>query len=170
MAGETERVSKVGHDVRVSLSALDLDAQPRVRFVLHRADRHLGIISSGRDFVLLTEADPHAARAYAQRLLTRVAQDAGVSEEGVARAAITGVTQRERNITGRPRRVPAPADGYRTVDLGARGQLRVLHEGPVGDWIVELNTEGAWAGRDLRSVLGEVFALPWGVPTIGCAR
>jgi hypothetical protein len=161
--GEVQRVSTVGHDVRVSLSGLDFDAQQRVRFALHRADRRLGVISSGHELVLLTwEADPQDAHGYARRLLTSVAQDAGVSEEDLARAAITEVTQRERNITGRPRRVGLLADGYRAVDLGARGQLRVLHEGPTGDWIVELNTEGAWAGRDLRSVLHEVFALPWG--------
>lgn len=44
------------------------------------------------------------------------------------------------------------------------GQLCALHEGPLGDWIVYLAADEnrAWVGRDLLSVLTELFDLPHG--------
>lgn len=77
---------------------------------------------------------------------------------------ITQVEPREWDLTGDPRPVEPPADLSQTVDLGDRGRLCAVHEGPLGDWIVYLADakDRAWAGRNLLSVLTELFDLPHG--------
>jgi hypothetical protein len=163
VASGQRRVTRVGHDVRVVLTGLDEDTRERLHLALHRADRRLGVVLHGRDFVLLTqEPDEESARGYVRMIVAEAAELAGISPDEVAQAPITEVVRRVSNRTGEPRRVTAPAGTYRTVDLGALGRLRALHEGPLGEWIVERESDGAWAGRNLLSVLTEVFDLPWG--------
>lgn len=144
-------------------------ARDRFHKALHAADRRLGVIVGGSEggtkFRLLTgERDERAAREYAHSVLAEAASRAGISQDELARATITQIVSRRRNLTGRPRRVEAPPGNYRTVELGDRGRLRALHEGPLGDWIVYLEPDGgrAWAGRDLLSVLSELWELPHG--------
>jgi hypothetical protein len=163
MGGGQERRTRVGQDVRVALAAFDADPRERLHMALHRADRKLGVILHGCDFVLLTrEPDEPGARDYARAILAEAAELAGLSPDEVAQAPITEVVRRVRDRTGAPRRITAPAASYRTVDLGARGRIHALHEGPLGEWIVERETDGAWAGRNLLNVLTEVFDLPFG--------
>jgi len=158
-----ERRTRVGYNVGVSLPDLDRDERKRLGTELHRADRRLGVIVGSGRFVLLTDkSDEQKACEYTRAIMVEAAEQAGISTEVVAQAPIIEVERRVRDITGKPRHVTARAGEYRTLDLGARGRLRALYQGALGDWIVELDGRGAWAGRALSSVLDEVFELPWG--------
>jgi hypothetical protein len=163
-----ERRTTIACDVHV-WTPLAGDARDRLHGALHAADRRLGVIvggsGGGTKFTLLTwERDERPAHAYAQAVLREAARRAGISDDELARATITQIVSRRRNLTGRPRRVEAPPGRYRAVDMGDRGRLRALHEGPLGEWIVYLEPDRgrAWAGRDLLAVLSELWELPHG--------
>jgi len=157
-----QRRTRVGHDIGVSVPGLDRDERKRLVTELHRADRRLGVIVGGGRFVLLTdEPDEQGARDFARAIMVKAAKRAGVSTDVVTQAPIIEVERRVRNITGSPRRTIAPAANYRLIDLGDRGQLKALHEGPTGEWIIARDNE-AWRGRVLADVLSATFQLPWG--------
>lgn len=167
--GEQQRSAKTVCKVHVSLPDLGLDAQDRLHHALHFVDRKLGVIVGQRDgvpeFTLLTsESTERAARERAEWLLERAATSAGIGREKLGRVEIKRVVTWERNLTGLPRIVRPPDGAWQTIDLGERGELRALHEGPLGDWIVYLSgdEDRAWAGRQLFSVLTELFDLPHG--------
>jgi hypothetical protein len=168
MALLQNRRSAIACNVQV-WTPLDGDERDRFHEALHAADRRLGVSfrakDGGTEFWLLTrKRDEHAAREYAQAMLTAATSRARISEDELARMAITQIESRRRNLTGRPRRVEAPPGRYRTLDLGDRGRLRAMHEGPLGDWIVYLEPDRkrAWAGRHLFAVLSELWELPHG--------
>jgi hypothetical protein len=97
-------------------------------------------------------------------VLAEAASRARISEDELARTTITQIVSRRRNLTGKPRRIAAPPGDYRALDLGERGRLRAMHEGPLGDWIVYLEADRGrgWAGRHLFAVLSELWELPHG--------
>jgi Cysteine-rich CPCC len=157
------RRTAVWCDVYVRVPGLDRDAHDRLHRALHAADRRLGVIVRGLDeFMLLTRvAGEPAARAYAERVLAEAAGRAGVGLDGMA---IEQVVDRTRDLTGSPRRVEAPPGRYRAIELGERGRLNAMHEGPLGEWIAYLGDDahGAVAGRDLGAVIAELLELPHG--------
>jgi hypothetical protein len=109
-------------------------------------------------WVLLTgRVEEHEAREHAEGVLAEAARRAGV-----AVPAITGITSRLRDLTGRPRRIPTPPGRYEAVDVGDRNRLLAVDEGPLGDWVAHLESEPdrAWAGRDLRAVLRRLLNVP----------
>ena len=67
-------------------------------------------------------------------------------------------------LTGLPHRVEAPPGEYRVVELGRRGRISALHEGPLGEWLVYAgdDTRHAVAGLELLSVIAELLELPHG--------
>jgi len=134
---------------------------------LHAADRRLRVrIRPGgtvTEFALMIrEPNQGAARQYADVLLAEAASVGAISQEDLGRAKVTQVVSRWSARTGAPRPVEAPAGRYRTVDLGDRGWLCAMHEGPLGDWVVypDPDKDRGWAGRDLFAVLSELFELP----------
>jgi hypothetical protein len=162
------RRSTIRCDVQV-WTPLDGDARDRFHEALHAADRKLGVSfrasGGGTEFWLYRrERDEHGAREYARAMLAEAAGRATISEGELARMTITQIVSRRRNLTGRPRRVEAPPGRYRILELGDRGRLYAMHEGPLGEWIVYLEPDRgrAWAGRHLFSVLRELWELPHG--------
>jgi len=167
-SGEQQREVKLVCNVHVSLPGIARDIRDRLHSALHVVDRKLGV-SVGYDdagvpqFTLLTsESTEQAARDRAKLLLAKAATSAGINARRLDDVEITEVITRERDLTGVPRAVEAPAGVSQTIDLGERGKLCALHEGSLGDWIVYLadDRERTWAGRDLLSVLTELFELP----------
>lgn len=167
MSGPPRR-TKVGYDVTVVLPGIDRVVGESLWEALHTPHRKVGIIHHNRDPVALTfltwEADEPAARAYAHTLLAEAARRTGLMPELLERVEIVEVIRRERNVTGRPRLVDAPAGHYRTVDIGERGELVAMHEGGLGEWVAHLQTDRsrAVAGRDLLAVLTALLELPSG--------
>lgn len=168
-AGEQVRIVEPACDIHVRFPELEPDARDRFHMALHAADRKLGVIVGQRigstEFTLLTwQPTADAARQYAETVLAEAATTAGFRPEQLEQAQITKIVPRQRDCTGRARAVEAPAGQYRTVDVGDRGQLRALYQGPLGDWVVYLGDDktGAWAGRSLLGVLSEFFELPHG--------
>ncbi len=169
-SGEQQRIVKVVCDVHLSLPGIGREVRERLHSALHVVDRKIGVIVRRDDagipeFILLTpEGAGRAARDRAQSLLAKAATAAGISAEQLDRVEITQVVTRERDLTGGPRAVEPPAGVPRVIDLGDRGKLCALHDGPLGDWIVYLmhDKKRVWAGRDLLSVLTELFDLPHG--------
>ena len=172
-AGHQLRIVVAACDVHVGFPELEPDARDRFHMALHAADRKLGVIVGSRvgstSFTLLTwQPTADAARQYAETVLAEAATAARLRPELLEQAQITNIVPRQRDITGSARLVEAPVGDYRTVELGSRGQLRALHQGPLGDWVAYLADEEsrAYEGRSLPGVLGELFELPkegWGV-------
>lgn len=166
MAGEQERRSELRHRV-VVLLPIDRDEHQRVRDALPVADPNLRFatgVKTGElwQFLLwVAESDAVTARARASAVMAKAIELAGVEPSVLDRAPIE-VEPYLHNLTGRPRRLSPPDGDYRTLDLGERGTLRVLYEGPMGEWIVQRDAEQAWSGRALPSVLKNVLDLPPG--------
>jgi hypothetical protein len=171
-AGHQLRIVVLACDVHVRFPELEPDALDRFHMALHAADRKLGVIVGSRvgstSFTLLTwQLTADAARQYAETVLAEAATAARLRPELLEQAQITNIVPRQRDITGSARLVEAPVGDYRTVELGSRGQLRALHQGPLGDWVAYLADEEsrAYEGRSLPGVLGALFELQkgWGV-------
>ena len=148
-------------DVYVSVPGLDAEAIRRLKAALHAIDRRLGVVVGEQLGLLTREADERNAREYAKRLLAEAGRRAGVE---LGRAVIERVVRRERDLTGRPRRVDAPPGRYREVAVGERARLHAMHGGALGEWVVyrDANPETAVAGRDLLAVISELLELPHG--------
>jgi hypothetical protein len=111
--------------------------------------------------------DEHAAVDHAEAVVAAAAR-----LTGIAVPAITGIRSRLQNLTGCPRRVATPPGRYEAVDLGDGDRLLAMSEGPLGDWVVHLESapDRAWTGRDLGGVLRRVLAVPFGRRDAGVAR
>ena len=164
--GSEQGVTVVWCDVYVRVPGLDLAGRNRLEAALHACERRLGVSVRGwEEFTLMTrEADERDARSLAERLLVEAGARARIERAQLDRAVIEQIVPRRRDLTGRPRRVEAPAGHYRTLEAGDRGRLRALHEGPLGEWVVYRNDDRgtAVAGRDLLDVIAELFELPHG--------
>jgi rubrerythrin len=171
-AGRQVRIVESVCDVYVSFPELERDARDRFHMALHAADRMLGVIvphlprglraAQPTEFTLLTpQPTADAAREYAETVLAEAATAAGLRPEQLEQAQITKIVPRQRDITGSARRVEAPVGEYRTVEVRDRGQLRALHQGPLGEWVAYLGDDRsrAWAGRSLFGVLSQLFEL-----------
>lgn len=135
---------------------------------LHRSDRHVGVITGGREgglyLGILTGAeDDDAARIRALRLVTAALENLGLAD--LAPHIQVG------DITGRPALAGgahlvdgAPRLSYRTATLPDGRVLKAACVDPLGEWFafVEHSPEKVMAGRSLREVLDELFELPWG--------
>ena len=153
-------------DVYVRVPGLDVAGRDRLQAALHASERRLGVgVRGTEEFILMThDADEQEARAFVERLLVEAAARAGIERSVLNGAAIEQVIPRRRDLTGRPRRVEAPAGRYRGVDIAERGRLHALHEGPLGEWVVyrDDDRDAAVVGRDLLAVIDELFELPHG--------
>lgn len=169
-AGRQVRIVESACDVHVRFPELEGDALDRFHMALHAADRKLGVIvhlprgvgGGSTEFTLLTRhPTADAAREYAQTVLAEAATAAGLRPQQLEQTQITKIVSRQRDLTGSARRVEAPAGEYRTVEVRDRGQLRALHQGPLGDWVAYLGDDRsrAWAGRSLFGVLSQLFEL-----------
>jgi hypothetical protein len=71
----------------------DRDTRERLHMALHGADRKIGVILHGTDFVLLTwEPDETSAREYARAILDQAAAMADISPDAIARVPISDVS------------------------------------------------------------------------------
>lgn len=165
MSASESRAAEVRCHVHVRVPGLDADAREHFRAALHRTDRHLGVATHAEEFILMTrEADERSAREYAERVLAAAAERAGMSREQTTRIVIGPILSRQHDPTGTPHVVDPPPGHYQVVELGERGRLRAMHEGSLGEWVVyrDEDPRRAVAGRDLLTVIGEVFELPHG--------
>ena len=166
MGSEAHDATVVWCDVHVRVPGLDVAGRDRLQAALHATERRLGVIVRGtEEFILLTrEADDRDARAFAARLLQEAGARAGLERGRLEAAVIEQIVARRRNLTGRPRRIEAPAGRYRTVDVGERGRIQAMHAGPLGEWVVfrDEHRAAAVTGRDLLDVLDELYELPHG--------
>lgn len=166
MSPSDSRATEVRCQVHVRVPGLDRDGHDRFHDALHRTDRRLGVITRGvQEFNLLTrESDERDARAYAERVLAEAAKRAGMSRDLHSRIAIGQIVSRPYDPTGTPRAVDPPSGDYQAIQMAQGGELHAMHEGPLGDWVVYLagDPRAAIAGRDLLSVISELFELPHG--------
>lgn len=135
---------------------------------LHRSDRHVGVITGGREdsYYLGILAEAGTADAARERALQLVAEALRtLSRDDLSSQVRVGAVTGRPTPPGGPHAVAAPlALAYRRATLPDGRVVMAASEGPLGEWYAFTEDDPAKviAGRALPAVLGELLQLPWG--------
>ena len=166
MTGVTGK--RLSYSVEVTLPPAGVDVRNELDETLHRANRHIGVITGGHErglkLIILTVADDaDSAQADALRMLSGALGELGLGELA---PQIELAEVRGRPVPpGGPHRIDAaPTLEFRATTLPDGRVLRAACSGPLGEWFAYTDDEpdNVMAGRWLLAVLDELFQLPWG--------
>ena len=165
---ESAPAARLTYHVEMLLPASALEVRAALDEALHQSDRHIGVITGGRDdwFYLGILAEADAADVAEQHALQLVlAALRTLSRDDLSpHVQVSEVTGRP-TLPGGPHDVAgAPPLEYRRTVLPAGRAVRAASEGPLGEWYAFMEDDSARviAGRALPAVLNELLQLPWG--------
>jgi hypothetical protein len=169
VTGRSASSERLTYHVEMTLPRPALEISDALDEALHRSDRHIGVITGGREGgalyvgILTGAGNADGARSRALRLVTAALETLGRGE--------LSPQVHVRNVTGRPALPGGPhrVDGlpplpYRTAVLPDGRVLMATRDDPLGEWFASVKDvpENVMAGRSLPEVLDELFELPWG--------
>jgi hypothetical protein len=164
----SEPGERLTYHVEMFLPLSAMEVREALDEALHQSDRHIGVITGGREdglyLGILTEADDaYAARERARQLVAAALRT--LSRDDLSPQVRVGEVSGRPTLSGGPHGVAdAPALTYRRAVLPDGRVVTAASEGPLGEWYAFTEDDPAkvLAARALPEVLDELLQLPWG--------